>query len=53
MTSDLSAAFPFPMKLDVNDYVSVDDNTAVFEVSTDRDVVAAVAYHDAIDCSDN
>jgi hypothetical protein len=39
--------------VDFHDYVSVDDNAAVSEVSSDRDIVAAVSDHASTDDSDD
>jgi hypothetical protein len=50
---DATRCISIPDGVDFNDNVSIDDNTAVSEVPSDRDIVAAVSDHAVIDGSDD
>jgi hypothetical protein len=49
----LTRCISIPDGVDFNGYVSIDDNTAVSEVPSDRDIVTAVFDHAVIDGSDD
>jgi hypothetical protein len=48
----LRAVFPFRWSR-LYDYISIDNNAAVSEMPSDRDIVAAVSHHAVIDGNDD